>query len=140
MLQRIQTIYLLAVIICMILTFVFPVIMLSPEGQMPVDAFLRIDNYLVLSAVIAFIFVLTCIIVFLFKKRKLQVQLCWFSNILIVAFYVLFFLSGFECQGSILEHVKLGMVFPLVGLILNLLAIRFIKKDEKLIRSLDRIR
>lgn len=141
MLQRIQTIYLLMVIICMVLTFVFPITALIPEEQIPVDVFLRIDNFPILSAIIAFVTLLTCVIIFLYKKRKLQVQLCWFSNVLIILFYALFFfLPGFENLSSTFQSIKIGVVFPLIGLIFNILAILFIKKDEKLIRSLDRIR
>lgn len=43
---------------------------------------------------------------------------------------------GFEGRGLF----RAGFFMPVVGLILNSLASRFIRKDEKLVRSVDRIR
>jgi hypothetical protein len=49
------------------------------------------------------------------------------------------FFTYFSFSGAQISF-KTGVVLPLVAIILDYLAIRGIKKDEALIRSIDRIR
>jgi len=80
------------------------------------------------------------IVIFLYKKRILQIRILGFSIILLlgltgVLFYFMY--AGFD-QISVV--FKIPMAFPLIAVILDYLAIRSIGKDEALIRSLNRIR
>ena len=45
-----------------------------------------------------------------------------------------------EILPNILGEYKLGLFMPAIALILNSIANRYIRKDEKLVRSVDRIR
>lgn len=81
--------------------------------------------------------------IFLFKKRKIQVKLGHITTFLILFFYItaaVYFYSVGNRMGLGIESVLYGIILPVVALIFNLLAIKGIKKDEKLVRSLDRIR
>lgn len=79
--------------------------------------------------------------IFLFKKRVLQIRICTYSIILQVA---ILGMIGFYTYQAIddAEFVRFqfGAFVPLVTIILTILAFQKIRKDEVLIRSLDRIR
>jgi hypothetical protein len=74
---------------------------------------------------------------FLYKKRMLQMRFNIFNSILLVAL-----------QGFIVYYIVRGTgfiftvqsIFPVISLILSILAIRNILKDELLIKSLNRLR
>ena len=82
--------------------------------------------------------------IFQYKKRLLQIKLGAVNAFIIMAFVATatYFIYtgenqiGFESRGVF--HV--GYFLPLAALLLNSLANRFIRKDEKLVRSVDRIR
>ena len=79
-------------------------------------------------------------IIFLYKKRIAQLRILVFTMVLLLGLFGLFFFfsySGFEGAKA---AFKIPVVFPVVAVILDYLAIRAIGKDEALIRSLNRIR
>jgi len=82
--------------------------------------------------------------IFLFKYRALQMRVCTFCMILLVgwyaayAFFAWYFLDAFQANVSF--KVSVWASLPFVSLILLYLAFRGIFKDEKLVRSLDRLR
>jgi hypothetical protein len=89
------------------------------------------------------IMVLSVFTIFQFKKRRLQIQVGKFMILLLVGHVVTIF--------SFIDHYKdflsemtfshgAGVFLPLASMILVLLTIRSIKKDELLVRSADRIR
>ena len=87
---------------------------------------------------------LTFLNIFLFKYRALQMRVCTFCMILLVgwyaayAFFAWYFLDAFQTEVSF--KVSVWASLPFVSLILLYLAFRGIFKDEKLVRSLDRLR
>ena len=85
--------------------------------------------------------------IFLFKNRKLQIKLCHLTTFLIVflyittAAYLYAFTNGIGIDISTISiSPNFAVVVPVIALIFNILAIGGIKKDEKKVRSLDRIR
>lgn len=82
--------------------------------------------------------------IFLFKYRALQMRICSFCMILLVGwyavygFFVWYFLDTFQTEVSF--KVTVWASLPFVCLILLYLAFRGILKDERLVRSLDRLR
>lgn len=90
-----------------------------------------------LIALIAFI------TIFLYKNRKRQILLSNINSFLIVLFYALlaYYLSSFKEQAEEMPfQMKIAIAFPLIDLVLYYLAVRKIKADEALIRSLNRLR
>lgn len=96
-----------------------------------------------LNGVIGLIALIT---IFLFKNRKRQMLLGNLNMLLIIAMIVLIFYSIDKNAGSIkpgtglVAAYKIGAYLPVFMLIFTFLANRFIKKDEELVRSADRIR
>lgn len=151
MIQRAQTIYLLLVTICSILA-----IFLSFSSYQITDAkivynacgfvlegksILSLPIYPFLSG-IAFISLGS---IFLYKKRKVQLRLNQVNYLLILVAIVLIFLDFGKIEKALGDDAKtvsygIGMFLPVACLVFTFLANRGIKKDEKLIKSLDRLR
>lgn len=153
MIQRIQSIFLLLTTILMGATFVIPSLEITSEGlkfsSILFNSLGIFDNsisyhawgaaiFCALSAIVAFLNI------FLYKKRKLQIKLGLFTALLIAIYYVTaaFYVSAFldKITPGYSLNIQLGIIFPVLALIFDLLAVSRIKKDEKLVKSLDRIR
>lgn len=91
--------------------------------------------------------------ILLFRKRMRQLRLTIVSTILLVgyvaayAMFAYYYHLNLECltpesaaRLTPTFHIKLMAIFPVLSIILNCLAIQGIRKDEALVRSLDRIR
>lgn len=151
MIQRIQSIYLLLVAICAGLAIVFSFSTYTFNGSsVPYDAFGFILNgksilTIPLFPLLSGISVLSLVSIFLFKKRKIQLRLNQGNYILILGTIVLMFLDFGSLEtalGKDAESVSygIGMFLPLACLVFTFLANRGIKQDEKLVKSLDRLR
>lgn len=122
MIQRIQTVYLFFVFCLMgILSF----IPFSSSWTVTLDA--------------AIIAVLSAVAVFFYKNRKGQILIGNLILLLLVLAYPLYFIFD-GIPTDLFRTVRYTFAFPLVAAILTCLAIRGIKKDERLVRSLDRLR
>ena len=152
MLQRIQTVYLLAIVALTVAMLFLPLAVLQSGDQfMTFDATgistMAAQPELVyptwglfaLTAVIALVALIT---IFLFKKRMLQIRLCIFNGLLMLGVYAMFafFVWNLKGQMDVVMTFKFALSFPLVSVILDYLAIRNIGADEALVRSLDRLR
>lgn len=125
MIQRIQTIYLI-LIAGILLAMLF---IAQSSGIEP----LYRHVLTVASGVTA---LLSAITIFYYKKRPLQVKLCYVLLFLLTA--ILAF-TGIVFGADALK-MKFLVIIPLASLILDVLAIQGIKKDDKLVKSLDRLR
>jgi len=81
--------------------------------------------------------ILSTVIIFLFKNRKQQIWLC-LLGILVAG--LLIFLYVLEMNKLIKPIPALTSVLPLFILIGYFMAFRNIRKDEKLVKSLDKLR
>ena len=137
MIQRVQTIYLLAVAFLQTVMF-FSVQATVFDEFVKETSFKISENWQLLVALSA---LLPLVTIFLFKKRRLQVRLSIINTLLLLVLQIIvvFFLINLSKE---YEHVNYAIndISPAVSLILTILAIRFILKDEMKIRSYDRIR
>jgi len=143
MIQRIQSIYLLiATTISGGLIFVFNLWSNLKEDIFALDLFSR-ESFLL--KVIPMLFLLSAIgsflDIFLFKNRKLQFvvgRLVILINLFLLGLliYVSLTLPG---EISISEK-GIGMFLPILVVLLIVLANKAIKKDEDLVKSVDRLR
>jgi hypothetical protein len=155
MIQRIQTLYLLLAVALMSLTLFLPLAtIVDGANEIVIKAFAvngladvanALPIYLGLLLVISTALLLT--IIFLFKKRMLQIRLCVSAIVLLVgsaAFIGLYCYRVCDLiSASNSEHiftVGFAALMPVVAIIPVVLAIRGIARDEALVRSLDRIR
>ena len=106
------------------------------------QGFELIDKLLPLSIILIIIPVISLVTIFFFKKRAVQIRL---SGILIglVSFLILAcghssYLILTKYSGVIIPGIK--MAIPFLMLIFSILAYRGIRKDDKLVKSYDRLR
>ncbi len=145
MIQRIQSIFLLLASGSFFSLFGLPFASTdTPSAQLFADGIYEIfDNPLLLglTAVGGGVALLN---IFLFKNRGLQLRLGFLTitcSILLAlaAMYLFYQESGMMAEASVPED-ELGIFAPVSALIFGILANFFIKKDEKLVRSADRLR
>jgi hypothetical protein len=153
MIQRIQSIYLLLAVGLMLITFFLPVASFYGEEGSVVFVFKAAGIYSLKTGEIVFaeytvpalvlITVINSIVtIFLFKKRPLQIKLTRINSILMILVYALIFICGeYFISGTNYALVpQFSMLFPFLSIIVTQLAARRIRKDEDLVRSLDRLR
>lgn len=157
MIQRIQSVFLALVFLLGMVLFVSPVLSFtSYENSYVMNAYHTIntvDNIVVsknigIGAMQGLIALLALVSIFLFKKRQLQIKFCKLNILLVaiqIAAIVLYIDVAKEAispnsPNDVLIGIKYGAIFPILSLVLLYLSIRFIKKDEDLIRSADRLR
>ncbi len=143
MIQRVQSIYLLLTsIISGGLTF-FVSIWATIKGNVYItDLFSTTSMTEKLIPVLFFLSaLLAAITIFLFKNRQLQFvmgRLNILTNLILLGLllYVSLNLPG---EASVSEK-GIGMFFPIITILLLVLANKAIKKDEDLVKSVDRLR
>jgi len=156
MIQRLQSVYLLLVTVFMSLMWLFPLASLSlrdgqsvvffsygvkkyitPENAEMITRTLPVVILICLTGLISFINI------FQFRRRVLQMRLC-LVNVFLLAVLLLLVIIYYHVVKSTLpveDHsLKLPGVFPVVGIVLTLLANRGIHEDEILVQSVDRLR
>lgn len=141
MIQRKQTLFLLAVAIIGILMLFVPVFEKStwPVFLLPVfDSTVISSNIYYPIILNILVIVLSISVIFLYKNRILQYKLANLLILLNVFIIGLLFLLPYAKEGSI--NYEFGAFLPIIGAIFAFLAGHFIKKDEQLVRSSDRIR
>ena len=147
MIQRKQTLFLLVVTILAGILFFLPFQKLTNgENSWPVclmpGCSTEINSNIYYPMILnSMVFVLSIIVIFLFKKRILQFKL---TNIIIlfnVMILGLFFLLDFVVleAGRTISY-EVGSFLPVISIVFAYMASHFIKKDEQLVRSADRIR
>jgi hypothetical protein len=157
MLQRIQTLFLLAAAALVTVSFFMPFALLT-EANAEANTIWSLRTYGIQGAdgmyqpnsetywihlPLAFILVLSLWALFSFKNRKKQLLLLRIVFLLYALSFVLLSLYVNHSIGLFAgASIGFGAAFfaPFIGLVLTWLAARYIRKDEALIRSVDRIR
>ncbi|MBL7901426.1 MAG: DUF4293 domain-containing protein [Bacteroidia bacterium] len=151
MIQRKQTLFILAMVICNCLLLFIPVadvihnnlsthVYLVPfAGTEPVSTM----GHFTAIALNFIALLLSFAIIFLYKNRKLQIQLTWLTILIWVTLGLMMWLCPFvvrteDVQGIIMKYLTACISIPAV--ISGWLAIRHIQKDIDLLKSADRIR
>ncbi len=145
MIQRVQSIYLLLSSGSFLGTFLTPFAdseIAVPNTVLADQEFSTMDSVgMIVLFAIAGLAALTAI--FLYTNRKLQIQLSFgamASGLLAYGVGVLAFMQDGDAMGNVAIEGEVGALFPLLGAIMAVLAVRHIRKDEKLVRSADRLR
>ena len=98
------------------------------------------ENGIAISVLLVVIMILHGLAIFSYKNRKRQVQFVFFAILsILILLGVFIFFTYISFSGALISF-KIGAVLPLVAVVIDLMAIRAINKDEALIRSIDRIR
>lgn len=163
MIQRVQTLFLAGVIICLGLSAFFPIITIQDKMQKVVVNVFSTDQFsqkgieqiepaLIHSTSNIYLFIGVCVAMLLagftliqYKNRVLQMKLSMINMLVMTTVALVAGLFTVSSSREILanpgvEMYGLAGVFLILGVILTRVAIIFIKKDEDLVRSVDRIR
>lgn len=166
MIQRVQTIYLFIAIVLCVLAIALP-IPYALSGSTALDMHitqqevqglqelqlitsieelseLQVENILlsrpyVLTVFSGLVALFSFITIFLYKKRKRQMRFCRFN------LFLLFLLIGSGVGFTLIDQTQpdlphYGALFPAFAFIFIWLALRGVRADEKLVRSMDRLR
>ena len=130
MIQRVQSLFFFFSAICSItIVYTFPVLQNKTTSYLLKEHFADARLFVFLSAG------LSLVAIFQFKNRKVQQLIASIARLMItIAFFLIIFLHRNE------ELIGIGMILLIIPFIALIAANFFIKKDEKLVRSADRIR
>lgn len=153
MIQRVQSIYLFLAAILITAVYFLPLLGLEGTGEILYTLYtsgvvedgqqtLILSTWPVMVMVTA-IALLLFVNIFLYKRRIIQMRICVYSILLILGLYFLvwFYQNQFREQIPV-EEVQYfyGLIFPLIAIVFIWMAFKGIRKDERLVRSYDRIR
>jgi hypothetical protein len=150
MIQRVQTLFMLLAAAAMGLFLYLPLINLEfghfpptlVKGYDITDNHFRAFGYIILmNSILAGTAIgLSLINIFLYKNRGLQMMICWFAILFIVAAqaFVYYEYQTWEFIGYV--ALRKWNLFTVVAVVFEILAFAFIRKDDETIKSLDRLR
>ena len=160
MIQRIQTIYLILTAVLTGLMMKFPIAIyysgeseafrygvfgITPAGG---GEMIQPGNWMIQLGLLIISTLLALYTIFRFKNRKLQLQLSRFNLLLLLALILSAYFSVRTQEHlqpvSEVQDLKtlywIGFYLPVAAMAFQWLAIRGIKRDEELIKSIDRLR
>ena len=154
--QRIQTLYFILIIILMITSILLPnadfysaannitnkldargIVELNQQGE--AVKMIGSNPCMIIFGIILF---LTTYCIAAYKNRRKQIRLATINLFLLLIYIIVLAVYVFVAKNKLNAEVTLlyPAIMPLIALILNYLAMRGVAKDEKLVRSLDRLR
>ncbi len=153
MLQRIQSIYLLLASLVIFSLFLFPLV--HNVGGVPstvkvTGVFLeanaaqaQIKSFTALMIATVVVAILPLGLIFLYKNRKQQMMLCY-AYIFVIFGYSFWIVQTVKSVTGDVElttsNFGIGALLSSVNIVLMLMAAKAIQRDEKLIKSADRLR
>ena len=155
MLQRIQSVYLLLASLVIFALFLFPLvhnvyvagvpstIKVTGVYQDVSGAQSNTQSFILLIAATVIVAVLPLVLIFWYKKRKRQMMLCY-AYILVVFGYSFWMAQTVKSLtgGADLttNNFGIGILLSPIAIVLILAAAKGIQRDEKLVKSADRLR
>lgn len=153
MIQRIQTVYLLVALLITVLCLCIPVASFEPVGMGGNAVMLNLWTKLAdgtrewsswpLFIILLFTCPLCVFAIFSYKKRALQAKLCLaclLLDLVWIAMFAIFFYIKIADPKVEMGNILFGSGLPFFAAVLFFFARKAIKRDEKLIRDMDRIR
>ena len=151
MIQRIQTLFLIAILVLSGLMLTGDLIKMdSGTGTFFTISFAglgeeggeTIQRLWPLSVVMVIVPLLALTAIFLFKRRKLQMRVTMLVLLLSLGLLILgaFYTIMFDRKIGITVIWQIKAIFPLISAILAWLAYRNIMKDDLMVKSYDRLR
>ena len=159
MLQRVQTVYMLAAAVAILMLLLFPLAtfmlpdatysmtalgLTSLTPEVPFDRM----NWALLALVVVMM-ALPLVAIFMYRNRKRQLRVLIYTAVLYVVYYGFYF---FECHhyatslaaastgAAQVAHNYVMLAMPALGVFCCVMAMRGVIFDEALVRSLERLR
>ena len=142
MIQRKQSLFLLGSTCISVLLLYLPLFEMLPEKEADTVRQFTISINALLLILNGAIGILSFVAIFLYKNRNIQLRMCNLALLLTcVLIGLIFFLADTMTSGMNQKiHYVYGSYLPLIQILIIFLAALFIKQDEKLVRSADRLR
>lgn len=116
----------------------------QPLPQLLADQRYEVQDSPLLLILVIVGFLLSAAAVFLYQNRVLQMRITLLSLVsgilLPLLAYFLMYKEGSGVPAGVTVDDALGAYLPIVSIISSGVAIRFIKKDDQLVKSMDRLR
>lgn len=155
MLQRIQTIWLFFATAAIFSLFLFPYIQLvNADGvataikvtgvyQSINQQVVQTEPFLPLTIATVILGLIPFVIIFFYKDRKRQIAIAYLCIVLILGYTFWLVQITKHIVGDVTlqtNNYGIGMILPSITILFLILAIKGIRRDEKLVRSVDRLR
>ncbi len=155
MIQRIQSLYYFLVIIFLSLLLIFPIAVITENTgkiyqltqvgllNFMANKWILIDKYFLSLIYVSINILATIVTLFLYKHRKFQIKLSRILIVINVLLILLFLLEiKFWLKDLEIQNIKYSwpLLNPVFSVILLYLSIKSIKRDEELVKSIDRLR
>ena len=155
MLQRVQTVWLFFATAALFSLFLFPYIqVLNADGTAQAlkvtgiyqdinGQVVQTEPFLALTIATVILGLLPFVIIFFYQNRKKQINICYVAIVAILGYAFWLVQTAKQVLGDFtlqLENYGIGVVLPSLAILFIILALRGIRKDEKLVRSADRLR
>ena len=145
MIQRKQSIWLFIAALCGAGVFYFNLYQYHIlESGVDTAKALRVNDHypsLIIAVVIA---LLPLITIFMYGNRKRQIAMA-FANVMALCSFISMVLARVTGLGKLVPpptnaNYGIGAILPIVALVFTILAVFGIRRDEKLVKSMDRLR
>ena len=155
MLQRIQSVYLLLAGLAIFGLFLFPLVHNVYVNDKPITIMVtgvyqdingqqtHTEFFIALSVVTGIIAVIPIVVIFLYKNRKQQTALCYSVLLVIIGHSFWMAQTAKKVMGDIqidTHNWGIGLFLSTISLFFIIFAIKAIQRDEKLVKSADRLR
>jgi hypothetical protein len=155
MLQRIQSIYLLLASLALLALFLFPLVHNvyvdgKPVSIMVTGVFQDVNGqqahtqfFVGLTVATAIVALIPLVIIFLYKNRKQQLNLSYGAILVNIGLSFWMAQTVKEIMGDTqidTHNWGIGLLLSSISILLIILAIKAIQRDEKLVKSADRLR
>ena len=155
MLQRVQTIWLFFATAAIFSLFLFPYLQVidadgTPKALKVTGVYqdvngqiVQTEPFLALTIATVVLGLLPFVIIFFFRNRKKQINICYLAILAILGYSFWLVQTAKNVLGNVtleLGNYGVGVILPSLAILFIILALRGIRKDEKLVRSADRLR
>lgn len=155
MLQRIQSIYLFLAGLVIFLLFLFPMVHNVYINGVPSTVSVsgvyqdvngqqaHTQSFIALIAATAIVGIIPLILIFQYKNRKQQINLCYVYILVVIGytFWVSQTVKGLVGDVNLTtSNFGIGALLSSISIVLTILAFKAIQRDEKLVKSADRLR
>ena len=155
MIQRIQSLFIFLAIVACILLFFMPIatylndfsyykFYLTGFKSMVPGVTAPFGNYFTapLAVILVAVTGISIVSVFLYKNRVLQARVVTFAILMNIVFVLIQFFYSDKIYKAVLidPEFSIGTFLPLISLFFLVMANRFIHKDDKMVKSMDRLR
>jgi len=157
MIQRIQTVWLLLASGALLLLFLFPylqyfdafgvamAVKITGIYQGVSTGVVQTESFILQTIATVIIALIPLVAIFNFRNRKKQLQITYLNILIVILLGLWFYLTANNAVIDVnktieLENIGIGALLVPLSLVFLFLAAKGIRKDEKLIKSVDRLR